>query len=85
MDRGGDCLCRGIGKESAPLLQKAVVRPDDGMGSRGAQTNDQPRLDDGSSASSQGLQAAISADDGFLWIRRLPRSTNLKCFTALVT
>jgi hypothetical protein len=37
------------------------------------------------SASSQGLHATVSLTDGFLWIRRLPRSSNLKCFTALVT
>ena len=47
MDRGGDGFCRRIGKESPTLLKKAVVRPDDGVGSRGAQTNNQPRLDDG--------------------------------------
>ncbi len=30
-------------------------------------------------------QAVISPASGLLWMRRLPRSTNLKCFTALVT
>jgi len=30
-------------------------------------------------------QASISAMSGFEWIRLLPRSTNLKCLTALVT
>lgn len=37
------------------------------------------------SASSHGLQAAISRGDGFLWIRRFPTGSHLKCFTALVT
>src|SRR5438477_346838 len=38
-----------------------------------------------SSASTQARQAAISESRGVWWIRRLPRMTNLKCFTALVT
>lgn len=37
------------------------------------------------SASSQGRQAAISVAFGFLWMRRLPRGSHLKCFTAFVT
>ena len=37
-----------------------------------------------SSASSHGLHAFISLTRGFLWIRRLPRGSQLKCFTALV-
>jgi len=28
MDCGGDRLCRRVGKESATVLKKAVVRPD---------------------------------------------------------
>lgn len=46
MDCGGDRLCRGMRKEAATLVKKAVVRPDDGMRSASAQTNNQPRLDD---------------------------------------
>ena len=38
-----------------------------------------------SSASSQGLHAETSEARGFLCSRRFPRSSNLKCFTALVT
>src|SRR5438874_2258132 len=38
-----------------------------------------------SSASSHGLHALISDMRGFLWMRRLPRGSHLKCFTALVT
>lgn len=34
-----------------------------------------------SSASSQGRQALISETRGFLWIRRLPRGSHLKCLT----
>ena len=37
------------------------------------------------SASSQGLQARISLIRGVTWMRRLPRGSNLKCLTALVT
>jgi len=37
------------------------------------------------SASSHGRQALISLMVGFSWIRRLPRGSHLKCFTALVT
>ncbi len=37
------------------------------------------------SASSQGRQAAISREFGFLCSRILPRGSHLKCFTALVT
>jgi hypothetical protein len=37
-----------------------------------------------SSAQSHGFQAAISESEGSLWIRRLPRSSNLKCLTAFV-
>ena len=37
------------------------------------------------SASSQGRQAMISTAFGFLWMRRLPRGSHLKCFTAFVT
>ena len=36
------------------------------------------------SASSHGLHALTSAHVGFLWIRRLPRGSQLKCLTALV-
>ena len=36
-------------------------------------------------ASSQKRQALISPAFGFWWMRRLPRGSNLKCFTALVT
>ena len=46
MNCGGDCLRRRIGEESATLLQKAVVRPDDGASSRGSETDNQPRPDD---------------------------------------
>jgi hypothetical protein len=37
-----------------------------------------------SSASNHGRQAKTSPSLGFLWMRRLPRSSNLKCLTALV-
>ena len=37
-----------------------------------------------SSSSSHGLQASISNRLGVWWMRRLPRSSNLKCFTTLV-
>ena len=37
------------------------------------------------SVSSHGRQAAISPAFGFVWIRRLPRGSHLKCFTTLVT
>ena len=37
------------------------------------------------SASSQGRQAVISAAFGFLWMRRLPRGSHLKCLTTFVT
>lgn len=37
------------------------------------------------SSSSQKWQAAASRWVGVLWMRRLPRSSNLKCFTALET
>jgi hypothetical protein len=37
------------------------------------------------SASSQGRQAAISVEDGFLCFRRLPCGSHLKCLTAFVT
>src|SRR5436190_23762916 len=37
------------------------------------------------SASSHGRQALISAAFGFLWMRRLPRGSHLKCLTTLVT
>ena len=37
-----------------------------------------------SSTSSQKRQAWISGASGVLWMRRLPRGSNLKCFTALV-
>ena len=37
------------------------------------------------SASSHGRQARISDARGFLWMRRLPRGSQLKCLTALVT
>ena len=36
------------------------------------------------SAQSHGLQALILALEGFLWMHRLPRSSNLKCLTAFV-
>ena len=38
-----------------------------------------------SSASSQGRHAAMCSAFGFLWIRRLPRGSKLKCFTTFVT
>ena len=38
-----------------------------------------------SSASSQGRHAAISRELGFLWMRRFPRGSHLKCFTVFVT
>ncbi len=38
-----------------------------------------------SSACHQGRHAAISRLFGFLWSRRLPLGSHLKCFTALVT
>ena len=38
-----------------------------------------------SSSASQGLQASISKRLGVWWMRRLPRSSNLKCLTTLVT
>src|SRR5687768_18125226 len=38
-----------------------------------------------SSASSHGRHAFTSDARGFLWMRRLPRGSHLKCFTALVT
>ena len=38
-----------------------------------------------SSAPSHGAHASICARDGFSWIRRLPRASQRKCFTALVT
>jgi len=47
VDCSGDSVRRRTRKESAALLKKAVVRPDDRAGSRGAQTNDQLRPDDG--------------------------------------
>src|ERR1043166_5531854 len=34
---------------------------------------------------SQGRHAAISTAFGFLWMRRLPRGSHLKCFTTFVT
>ena len=37
------------------------------------------------SRSSQKRQALISLMPGFSWMRRLPRGTNLKCLTELVT
>ena len=37
------------------------------------------------SVSSQGRHAAISAAFGFLWMRRLPRGSHLKCLTTFVT
>src|SRR5207302_9570952 len=37
------------------------------------------------SASSHGRQAVISAAFGFLWMRRLPRGSHLKCLTTFVT
>src|SRR5262249_27275415 len=37
------------------------------------------------SRSSQGLHAAISRPLGFLWMRHLPRCSQLKCFTTFVT
>jgi hypothetical protein len=37
------------------------------------------------SESSHGRHAAISAPFGFLWMRRLPRGSQLKCLTTLVT
>ncbi len=37
-----------------------------------------------SSASSQGRQAATSRAPGFLWMRRFPDGSHLKCFTVLV-
>src|SRR5439155_13004256 len=37
------------------------------------------------SASSHGRQALISTAFGFLWMRRLPRGSHLKCFTTFVT
>jgi uracil-DNA glycosylase len=37
-----------------------------------------------SSASSHGRHASCSARSGLRWIRRLPRGSNLKCFTTFV-
>ena len=36
------------------------------------------------SASSHGPHALISNEFGFLWMRRFPSRSHLKCFTALV-
>ena len=62
--------------------------PDPRIGLRGggAETNQQAQASlRRSSASSQGRQAAISREFGFLWMRRLPRGSHLKCFTVFVT
>ena len=65
-----------INRKSAPNTACAAVAP------RHTST---PGLIRASSASSHGRQAVSSLMPGVWWIRRLPFSTNLKCFTAFVT
>src|SRR5256714_13188073 len=59
-----------------PITACAAVEPRQTI-ARGLMTS--------TSASSHGRQALISAAFGFLWMRRLPRGSHLKCFTTLVT
>ena len=63
-------------RKSAPTIARAAVAP------RHTSTSG---LSAATSASIQGRQAAISLRRGVWWMRRLPRSTKLKCFTAFVT
>ena len=52
---------------------------------RGAERHNQRRRDEIDLTLSHCSQASISRSDGFLWMRRLPRGSFLKCFTAFVT
>lgn len=79
MDCGGD-LCRRIGKESAALLQKAVVRPDDRVRSSGAQTNNEPRLHNSEFRLEPGLAGSYLAGRWFLVDPSLAALFELKMF-----
>ena len=56
------------------------------LGRRRAEQHDRLGLDDAPApATSQGRQASTSKRFGVWWMRRRPRSSNLKCLTTLVT
>jgi len=68
-----------------PIDADAEARPQQGLGRRGAEAEQDLRAHRAISASSQGRQARISIAPGLAWSRFLPRGTHLKCFTTLVT
>src|SRR2546426_3402594 len=86
MKRGDRLLRPARGKEPAAVPEQAEIGGDDR-----ARADVAPRQTSTSgliaaiSASIQGRQAASSLRRGVWWMRRLPRSTKLKCFTAFVT
>ena len=73
------------GKHLAAVLRKPKLRTEEILCCSCAETNDNLGRTAAISFSSQGQQAAISRELGFLCSRILPRGSHLKCFTALVT